>query len=112
MQGGVNSGNLTVNRFCTFLVTLFEEGLRASTLRFAKSAIHFFLCESHVNIVENRIVSRLLKSFEKKRPTVPRYSVTWDVNKVLNFLKTWHPLNTLTLKQLTLKTCMLIALCS
>ena len=112
MRRGVNTGSLTVNIFCKFLVKLFDEGLSASTLRFAKSAIHFFLCESHVDIVENRIVSRLLKSFEKKRPTVPRYSVTWDVNKVLTFLKSWYPLKSLTLKQLTLKTCMLIALCS
>ena len=62
--------------------------------------------------IQRNLVSRLFKYFEKKRPTVPRYSVTWDVNSVLAFLKSWHPIKELSLKQLTLKTCMLIALCS
>ena len=56
--------------------------------------------------------SSLLKAFEQLKPTIPRYIVTWDVNKVLCFLKKWYPNNTITLKQLTLKTCMLIALSS
>ena len=91
---------------------MFNQGLSASTLRFIRSAIGFYLCESHNDIVHSHLVSRLFKYFEKKRPTVPRYSVTWDVNSVLAFLKSWHPIKELSLKQLTLKTCMLIALCS
>ena len=46
------------------------------------------------------------------RPTIPRYAVTWDVNKVLCMLKSWYPYTGLSLKRLTLKTCMLIALTS
>ena len=91
---------------------MFDSGLSASTLRFIRSALSFFMRESHSVIVEHNIVSRLLKSFEKLRPTVPRYVVTWDVNKVLLYLKDWFPLSTLSMKQLTLKTCMLIALSS
>ena len=98
--------------FCKFFVYLFDSGLSASTLKFARSAINFFLRESHSDIVDCDIVSRLLKSFEKMRPTVPRYAVTWDVNKVLIFLKSWFPNNELSIKKLTLKTCMLIALSS
>jgi len=89
---------------------MFESGLSASTLKFIRSSLSFFLCESHKEILECSLVSRLLKSFEKTRPTVPRYAVTWDVNKVLSFLQTWFPHRGLSLKQLTLKTCMLIAL--
>ena len=44
------------------------------------------------------------------RPQFPRYMVTWDVGKVLNFLATWHPPEELSMKQLTLKTVSLIAL--
>ena len=91
---------------------MFDTGLSASTLKFIRSALSFFLKESHCEIIENHIISRLLKSFEKLRPTVPRYAVTWDVNKVLCFLSSWFPNNKISLKQLTLKTCMLIALSS
>ena len=91
---------------------MFETGLSASTLKFARCSISFFLRESHGDIVDHSHVSRLMKSFEKIRPTVPRYVVTWDVKKVLDFLSSWYPHGTLSLKQFTLKTCMLIALTS
>ena len=97
---------------CKFFVHLYDTGLSASTLKFARSSIYFFLCESHSVITDSHIVSRLFKSFEKMRPTVPRYVVTWDVNKVLCMLKSWYPYSGMTMKQLTLKTCMLIALSS
>ena len=97
---------------CQFLLYMFNTGLSASTLKFIRSSISFFISESHKDIIDHNLVSRLLKSFEKMRPTVPRYAVTWDVNKVLSFLRSWYPLNSLTLKQLTLKTVMLIALSS
>ena len=109
---GINSGNLSVNMFCKFFVSLFDSGLSASTLKFARSAINFFLRESHSDIIDSAIVSRLLKSFERTRPTVPRYAVTWDVNKVLCMLKSWYPYTGMSLKRLTLKTCMLVALAS
>jgi hypothetical protein len=43
---------------------------------------------------------------------LPRYIVTWDVGKLLNFLAQWHPANIISLKQLTLKTVALISLTS
>ena len=91
---------------------MFDSGLSASTLKFIRSSLSFFLRESHGVIIEHRFISRLLKSFEKLRPTVPRYVVTWDVDKVLCYLRSWYPHNTLSMKQLTLKTCMLVALAS
>ena len=109
---GVNSGNLSVNMLCKFFVQLYDSGLSASTLKFARSAVNFFLRESHSEIINSDIFSRLLKSFEKSRPTVPRYAVTWDVNKVLCMLRSWYPYSGMSLKRLTLKTCMLVALAS
>ena len=44
------------------------------------------------------------------RPLEPKYFVTWDVRQVLNFLKTWAPAESLSLKQLTLKLVMLAVL--
>ena len=45
-------------------------------------------------------------------PPEPKYFVTWDVNQVLNLLKSWSPANSIILKQLTLKLFMLAALIS
>ena len=112
IEGEINQSNLSVNKFCKFLISLFETGLSATTLKFAKSSVSFFLKESHPFISVSDKVSRLLKSFEKIRPTVLRYVVTWDVKIVLDFLRSWYPHKNLTMKQLTLKTCMLIALSS
>ena len=46
------------------------------------------------------------------RPALPRYWVTWDVNRLLTFLRTWHPISSLSLKALTLKTVTLVAVTS
>ena len=108
----ISTDDLSVNNLCKFLIFMFDSGLSASSLKIIRSSLSFFLRESHNEMIENPIISRLLKSFEKLRPTVPRYVVTWDVNKVLKFLCSWFPNNKITLKELTLKTCMLIALSS
>ena len=42
----------------------------------------------------------------------PKYYVTWDVNQVLNLIKSWSPADSITLKQLTLNLFMLAALIS
>ena len=94
----VDSGNLSVNSICKFFIYMFDSGLSASTLSFVKSSIYFFLRESHGTLIEHYYVSRLMRSFEKLRPTVPRYAVTWDGNKVLFFLGSWYPYNKISLK--------------
>ena len=47
-----------------------------------------------------------------KRPSLPKYTVTWNPQTVLNFLKTWDPLTELSLKQLSLKLAVLALLLS
>ena len=61
---------------------------------------------------DNTIVSQLSKSFYKLRPSQACYATFWAVEKVLDKLISWHPISSLTLKQLTLKTIALIALSS
>ena len=51
-----------------------------------------------------------MKGVLNLRPTKPRYSVTWDVNKVLDFIRSSLPVEVLPLKELTLKFVLLIAL--
>lgn len=49
---------------------------------------------------------RLVKGVYNERPPAPRYSTTWDVTKVTDYLKTLLTLDQLNLKTLILKTVM------
>ena len=51
-----------------------------------------------------------MKEIFELRPALPKYAEIWDVNIVLNYLKTIDMSNSLTLKQLTLKVTMLLCL--
>ena len=53
---------------------------------------------------------RIVKGVFEERPSLPKYQVTWGVNSVLTYLESFPSLHDLTLKQLKLKTCMLLAL--
>ena len=57
-------------------------------------------------------ISRFMKGFFNQRPPRPRYTFTWPVSSVLEYLKTLFPLHDLTLKMLTLKLTALLALSS
>lgn len=99
-----------------FLAKLFDEGKTYSVLCSVRSALSCYIhvegyTESFGNIP---VVRRFMKGVFEKRPSLTRKSkvATWDVNIVLNFLESWVPLNTLTLKELTLKLTMLLALLS
>ena len=87
----VNQSNLSVDYLCKFFNYLFDLGLSASTLKFARSSISFFLKESHPNITDHPYISRQIQAFEKIRPTVFRYVVTWDVKIDLDLFKFMVP---------------------
>ncbi len=66
---------------------------------------------------EDRYASELMlwqrgQNLLQKDPPLPRYSKTWDLNIVLRFWEKWWPLSTLNLLQLTMRTAMLLSLCS
>lgn len=54
---------------------------------------------------------RFLKGVYEARPSNPRYTLTWDVNKVMNYLKSISTTEC-SLKDLTLKLVTLISLVS
>ena len=60
----------------------------------------------------NPLVCRLLKGVFQLKPSLPRYNTIWDVKTVLKHLSTLHSPQNLSLKNLTLKTTMLLALLS
>ena len=63
-----------------------------------------------VPVGQHPLVSRLVKGVFNARPPIPRYSSTWDVQIVLNYLESLGNNDTLSLKQLTLKTAFLMAI--
>ena len=105
----------TLNEGLLFLVSLFDSGLNYSSLNSARSALscilpHFDDC----SFGTHPLVLRVLRSFYNKRPPQARYSHMWDTDLVIDYLREKTPLMSLSLKDITLKFCMLflLATCS
>ena len=96
---------------CDYLYWKFKNNASTSSVNSIRSSINFFTL-GLLDLENNIFMIRLFKYFYKERPLKPRYTTFWPVEKLLNFLKTWHPINDLSLKQVTLKTIALIALSS
>ena len=114
----VSYGEVTVDVICSYLLFLFRSktpsGMDYSSgaLNKIRSSLSFFLQYDLPGLGSKMPIVRLFNYFYKTRPCFPRYQTTWDVGLVLRFLAQWHPMESLTLKQLTLKTVMLVALTS
>lgn len=94
-----------------FLADLFVEGYKYNSLnsyRSAISSVHEKV--DGLDVGQHPLVTRLLKGAFNDRPPLPKYSSTWDVQVVLNYLEYLGDNETLSLKQLTWKTVMLLAL--
>ena len=63
-----------------------------------------------VPIGQHPIITRLVTGVFNVRPPIPRYSNTWDVQKVLNYLDSQGKQTPLSLKALTLRTAFLLAI--
>ena len=86
---------------------LFELGVGYSGINTARSALSSVL--KPVNGI--KFGARFLKGVFEARPSTPRYTVTWDVNKVMNYLKSFSTTEC-SLKDLTLKLVTLMSLVS
>lgn len=98
-----------------FLSELFHVGgLGYNALNTARSALASFLVlEDGASTVGNNIlISRFMKGVFHLRTPRPRYVDTWDVNIVFCYLRKLSPANALSLRDLTKKLCMLMALIS
>jgi site-specific recombinase XerD len=104
----INPLQPNINNILDFLCKLFNSGLKYRSIGVAKSALSVFLkiC-SNIDLTSVEEISRFMKGVFNERPALPRYNTTWDVNIVLNHLKTVQ--NT-TLLQLSCKFCMLFLL--
>ena len=89
----------------------FHKGLSYSSLNTTRAALSSLgiVLGSHT-AGTHPIVVRFMKGVFNSRPPQPAYSCTWDVDKVLMFLRKLSPVKHLTLKDLTLKLTMLMVL--
>lgn len=95
-----------------FLSTLFDRGLGYSALNTAKSAISNIAKIDNCPVGEHRLVKRYMKGVFNLKPSLPRNTVTWDPQILLNHVKKQSPVSSLNLKDLTLKFASLLWLLS
>ena len=97
-----------------FLGTLFEQGLSYSAINTAKAAVltyvNSFVGDNNWDRAE--ILKRFMRGVFLQRPSLPKYSFTWDVDRVLRYLKQQSPPQALTLLSLSRKLVTLILLIS
>lgn len=93
-----------------FLLECFESGLGYSALNTVRSALSSILRFDGIPVGEHHLVKRFLRGVFNLRPSLPRYSTIWDTTVVLDKLRELSPANSLSLKTLTLKLVLLLAL--
>ena len=95
------------------MTELYEKGFTYSAINTAHSALSSFVqLDDGSSVGKNPLISRLLKGVFQSRAPKPKYSEVWDVQIVLSYLKTLHPVDSLRLKDLSFKFLMLLLLVS
>ena len=94
-----------------FLAHLHTQGYQYRSLNSYRSAIASMHTPiDGASIGQHPLVSRLMKGAFQSRPPLPRYSATWDISMVLAYLDSQPLDDNISLKLLTLRTVMLLAL--
>ena len=113
-------GQQQVDLFCApvetianFLSSLLLNGYEYRSINSYSSAISAFHLEIKGRKVgQLQLIKQIMKGAFNSRPPMPRYQQTWDVDKVLNHLSSLGDNKNLSLKQLSQKTLILMALAS
>ena len=95
----------TLSHITEFLTHEFDAGKGYRTIYSYRSVLYYAVDQHHS-------ITRLSKGMFHDKPPVPPYAITWNVDTVLKYLKTLHPVSELPLKSLTLKLAALLALAS
>ena len=105
----------TISVAVDFLTSLYDDGLSYSSINSARCALSAILespASAYPTFGEHPDVKRFMKGIFRSRPPLPRYCKTWDVNLrlVLQYIGSMGNSQELSLKDLTLKLVMLVAL--
>lgn len=100
-----------ISDVANFLAELFEQGYQYCSLNAYCSSIS----SAHEKVDgqpvgQHPTIVRALKGAYNKRPSLPRYSTTWEVSKVTSYIVALGDNDSLSLKILSLKLVMLLAL--
>ena len=103
----------TISQALDFLVELYESGIGYSGINTARSSLPCLVKPVNgISLDSHPTVTRFLKGVFQLRSTATRYTQRWDVGKVLSYLQTIPNSEDVPLKDLTLKTAMLVSLVS
>ena len=85
----LNMNQATVNDVLEFLPCVYRQGLGYSAINTARSALPAVTTlGDKTTFGEHPLVTRFLKGIFELKPSLPRYSVIWDVGTVLKYLQT------------------------
>lgn len=107
----INPIVLTVHDIVNFLAQTFHRGVYydyANTARGALSSLGIVVDGCRAG--NHPLVNRVKRGIFILKPSMPKYQDTWDVKPVLTRLQQMEPLQTLSLKDLTVKLVVLMAL--
>ena len=91
-----------------FLQIFVDQGLSYSVINTIRSALSTILISNGVTFGSHPIVVQYLKGVYNLKPPVSKYNEIWDLNVVLDYLKTLAPASSLSLEILTKKLVTLI----
>ena len=103
----------SLSHVLNYLSYLYESGAQYRTINVQRSALSSTLLPIEgFSVGQHPLVCRLMKGIFNKRPPRPKLFPSWSVVKVLETLKKWSPPESLSIKLLSYKTVMLLALAS
>ena len=110
---GLDPSSCPIVHVLDYLADLFQKGFQYRYIGVHRSAISRYhdpvVFQGGLTTVgKHPRVSELMSGISNKRPPKPRYSFTWDVERVLSVFRSWP--ETLTAKQLSVKTVTLLSL--
>ena len=83
-----------------------------SAVATTRSALSSFITVNGIKVGEHLLVSRFMSGLFNEKPAITCNTETWDPQIVLNYLKTFPAVESMSLKQITLKLLLLMALLS
>lgn len=90
-RGHIDHLSVPVTLGVEFLTSLFEEGKSFSSINSARSALSQYVLISDsstaVDFGKHPLVVKFMRGVFKLRPSLPKYSNTWDINILLTHLK-------------------------
>ena len=96
-----------------FLYNLYAKNVGYSVINTARSALSRFVNKiDGYEIGKHPVINRFIKAVFRSRPPKARYDSVWDANKVLKVFREWPVNSELSLKQFSMKSVSLIALCT